>query len=442
VPIDLPPCVLDHAERGGRPAAIGSVLSDEHPLRVHWSTPGDEALAERVLALAEHAWDVQVDQLGFRPPVLPDAADGPELDLYLDAVGEGEAGVAADALIDATPGDGFSSTSAWVVLDRGLGDDELPSFVAHEFNHVLQWATDFTEDHVNLWEATATAAQAWTLPADEARWAADVPDFQEAPWAPALLGDGDVLWPEFELGWAYEYGAALWMMHLADVHGDDVGARIWNAAASEGDGLEPDFLDAIVEQEGTLADAMSGIAARRWFVGSRWDQRGLAEAAGWGPDLEVPVEAALERGDLPADVAFSPALRVTGQGFVRVDAGPGEAGDRVFFRVGSEEALDSALVVWGADGSEHRATGRAPLGVPREAGPFVAAVTNLGHLDFDGDDDPWGPGDQVLTVTIRPVLSIEVPAEACDCSLGAGRGEWWLAFGVAGVILRRRRVAR
>ena len=439
MPIDLPPCMLDLEERGGRPAAIDSVLSDDHPLRVHWTTAGDEALAQQVLALAERAWDVQVDELGFRPPVLPDAADGPELDIYLDAIGEGQAGVAADSLEDSATGDGFSSTSAWVVLDRGLPADQLPAFVAHEFNHVLHWATDFTEGSITLWEATATAAQAWTLPPEQALWAADVPDFQEAPWAPALLGDGYVLWPEFELGWAYEYGAALWMMHLADRHGVDVGARIWNEAASEGEGSEPDFVDAIVGLEGSLADAMSGIAARRWFVGRRWGERGLAEAATWGSETEVPVTASLELSDLPADVEFSPALRITGQGFVQVDAGAGHEDDRVFFRVGSEEALDSALVVWDSDGNEHRVTGRTPLGVPRNAGPFVAAVTNLGHLSFDGDDDPWERGDQVLTVSMRPVLTVEVPAEACDCSVGARAGGGWAGVLLGLAALRRRR---
>ena len=438
MPIDLPPCMLDLEERGGRPAAIDSVLSDDHPLRVHWTTAGDQPLAERVLALAEQAWDVQVGQLGFRPPVLPDAADGPELDIYLDALGEGEAGVAADSLEDSSPGDGFSSTSAWVVLDRGIPEDDMPAFVAHEFNHVLHWATDFTEDHINLWEATATAAQAWTLPTEQAQWAADVPDFQEAPWAPALLGDGYVLWPEFGVGWAYEYGAALWMMHLSDLYGDDVGARIWNSAASEGEENEPDFVDAIVDLEGSLADAMSGIAARRWFVGSRWGARGLAEAEAWGAETEAPVTASLRLADLPAEVEFSPPLRVTGQGFVEVDAGEGHEDDRVFFRIGSEEALDSALVVWDADGNEHRETGRTPLGVSRNAGPFVAAITNLGHLSFDAEDDPWAHGDQVLTVSMRPVLSVEVPAEACDCSVGP-RPEGWLAGLLLAVGWRRRR---
>ena len=424
MPIDLPPCVLDVEERGGRPPVVGTLLSDDYALAVHWSTPGDEALAQQVLDLAEQSWTVQVGELGFRPPVLPDAAEGPELDLYIDAVGEGEAGVAADSLLDSSPGDGFSSTSAWVVLDRALPADELPAFVAHEFNHVLQWATDFTEDHINLWEATATAAQAWTLSAEDARWAADVPDFQEAPWAPALLGDGYVLWPQFELGWAYEYGAALWMMQLTATHGDGVGARIWNSAASEGDGAEPDFLDAIVELEGSLADAMSNVAAARWFVGDRWGERGLVGADGWGAEFQVPVTATITGDDLPAEIVFDPGLRVTGQGFVQVDVEPGDEGDRVFFRVGSEAALDSALVVWDARGEEHRTTGRSPLGVPRNAGPFVAAVTNLGHLDFDAEDDAWIAGDQLLTVTLRPELSVEVPAESCTCS-GAGRSRGW-----------------
>lgn len=433
MPLDLPPCVLDVEERGGRPAAVGSVLSDEYPLRVHWTTDGDEALAQQVLAEAERAWRVQVDELGFRPPVLPDAADGPELDLYLDALGEGEAGVAADVLEDASPGDGFSGTSAWVVLDRGLSPDELPAFVAHEFNHVLHWATDFTEDHVNLWEATATAAQAWTLD-DGGLWEADVPDFAEAPWAPALLGDGYVLWPEFELGWAYEYGAAQWMMHLAAEHDDTVGARIWNSAANEGEGAEPDFLDAIVELEGSLADAMSGIAGARWFVGERHGGRGLPGAEAWGAEFAVPVTAEVAFEDLPAEVLFSPPLRVTGQGFVTVDVGEGGEGDEVFFRVGSAQALDSALVVWDAEGGEHRSTGRTPLGLDRGLGPFAVGVTNLGHLDFDAEDDPWGSGDQVLTVTVRSPFSVPEPT-GCTCSAGPGAGVLLLPL----LLARRRR---
>jgi hypothetical protein len=438
MPIDLPPCSLDFEERGGRPAAVDSILSDDRALRVHWSTAGDEALAQRVLELTEQAWAVQVDQLGFRPPVLPDAADGPELDVYLMDLGEGEAGVEADSLEDSQIGDGFSATSAWIALDRGIPADELPAFVAHEFNHVLHWATDFTEDHINLWEATATAAQAWTLDTDS-MWEADVPDFQEAPWAPALLGDGYVLWPEFELGWAYEYGAALWMMHLADVHGDGVGARIWNSAASEGD-PEPDFVDAIIELEGSLANAMNGIAARRWFVGSRWDERGLSEAADWSAEFLVPVEASLTLDDLPAEVRPQRGLRVTGQAFVQVAVGDGHADDRVFFRVGSEEALNSALVVWDADGGEVRGEGPTPIGLPRNSGPFVVAFTNLGHLDFDAEDDAWVGGDQVLTVTLRPVLTVEVPAEACDCGV-VDRGGW---VGLLLLLLpwRRRRPAR
>ena len=72
----------------------------------------------------------------------------------------------------------------------------------------------------------------------------------------------------------------------------------------------------------------------------------------------------------------------------------------------------------------------------------VIAVTNLGPADWDGDDDPWFAGDQLLSIEITddPNLVIEEPeARACACSGAPARASWWLGLvGLLGLARRRR----
>ncbi|MEZ4241172.1 MAG: hypothetical protein R3F59_34435, partial [Myxococcota bacterium] len=51
-----------------------SLVGETFPVRVWHEAhdPAAAALAPAVLAAAELAWQVQVDEIGFRPPVLPD----------------------------------------------------------------------------------------------------------------------------------------------------------------------------------------------------------------------------------------------------------------------------------------------------------------------------------------------------------------------------------
>src|SRR5690242_941968 len=62
-----------------------SIASDLRPIRVWYDATHaySAELAPLALAAVERAWEVQVDALGFRAPFLPDAADGPEFDVYL-----------------------------------------------------------------------------------------------------------------------------------------------------------------------------------------------------------------------------------------------------------------------------------------------------------------------------------------------------------------------
>jgi len=294
---------------------------------VHFSD-GYEAKAAATLEAAELAWAVQVDQLGFAEPVLPDDLGGPELDLYLAELDPWEGWAWAPDQTDHDPDDGRSAAAAYVAFDRDVPEEWLAPYVAHEFNHVLQYAYDVHEAAVNPWEATAVAAQKWTLGEAASLWDADVHDFQAVPWAPVLLGDSYVLADRFGVDGFYEYGAGLWIVALDEAFGDgegSIGPLLWEATAQEGSVNEPDFVDAVADVAGGLGPALDAIARARIL---------------WGD---------LDEGAAP---------HITGQLFLR-DVAPDE--------------IDADV----------------PVSIVQEGG--WTAVSNLGPPGWDGDDDPWVP---------------------------------------------------
>lgn len=395
-----------------RPVIPGatSIASADRPIRV-WYDPTHPNSADIAPALVEYlelAWDVQVDQLGFRAPVLPDAADGPEFDVYLLDYAPWSAYVVADSYgTDPVYGDGYSGASAYMVIDRELPLEAVPSYASHEFNHACQYATDWTELTLPIWEGCATAAQAWTV-GDLGRWAYDVPSFQEAPWYPALTGDSYTIWYESGLGYSYEYGAALWVMWLDEqftAGGGAGGVALWEAAANEGLSQEPDAVDAFTAIVGLpLVDALNELAFARLFVGADWAEGGLADAVDWGRARAVP-RTEYTFADLPIDaVPAAPAPMVTGSVYTAIDLTAMPPGT-LTVRAESASGLVTgvALAVWDADGTvtTHRAAGpSAEVTFSTDAAVDRARIglTNAGPVGWDGDDDAYVPGDQTLTV--------------------------------------------
>jgi len=461
-----------------RPLIAGgtSIASDVRPVRVWFDGdhPNSGLIAPAVLTAIEQAWDLQVDVLGFAAPILPDASAGPDFDVYLLRYQEWSAYVAADAYTDALPGDGRNSTSAYMVIDRRLPIEAVPSYAAHEFNHVLQFATDFSEPTLPIWEGTATAAQSWTF-GDAGRWDYDVPSFQEVPQYPALTADSYRVYAETGLGWTYEYGAALWVQFLDEKlgYGDGRGGvELWDLAANEGLGLEPDVVDAFAGAAGSdLGIAMAHLSLVRFLTGADWDDRGLAAAAAWGDAEAVPAEL-LDASALPFERAPIAPPMILGQSFLDFDlAGLAPGIDQVVHvSVTSESGANSGIaVLWWTDGGgtgDALAGGAAPLvEVPAEGlARVVVAVTNLGPVGWDGDQDAYVPGDQVVSVALTDPTSVTTPptgptgptdtgapvdagddgvlggSTACGCGSGlpAGAG----MFPIALMVFGRRRSRR
>ncbi len=397
----LPPGAMGPRGDADRPASVGSVVSDTYPLRVHWTADGYEDRALVALAAAELAWQVQVDELGFEAPVLPDAFDGPELDIYLAELAPWEGWAWAPDQTDAVVGDGLMSAPAYVAIDRDVPDEWLAPYVVHEFNHVLQYATDMAEESLTVWEATAVAAQEWTL-GPEGLWDADVADFQAVPWAPVLVGDSYVLDDSYGVYGFYEYGAALWVLALDEAYGDGAGSfgpALWAALAQEGWDDEPDVVDAVTELAGgDLADAMDAIARARWSADVR-------------PTLAATVDS------LPAEVEPLDDVLVLGQAFVLIDAGV---------------ALADVEAVVESDHATHLTW--------LEHGDAVAlVVSDLGPDGWDGNDDAWVGGSLWIGLSGPGQAPPDRSDDACSCSSGGpGGGSLILALLTLGVVGRRR----
>lgn len=112
-----------------------SVLSDKVPVRVHHRERRDGVMAAQVLRHLETAWEFEVEQMGWAPPIDDDGRCGPDgaFDVflrrdyvvnYVDVFDDVRATEADDGL-------------AYMVLDPWgpFGGSQLDATAAHEFNH-------------------------------------------------------------------------------------------------------------------------------------------------------------------------------------------------------------------------------------------------------------------------------------------------------------------
>ncbi len=410
-----------------------TITSSVYPIKVWYEDNNNKAadIAAEALSVLELSWMVQVDQIGFNAPVLPDLYGGPELDVYVIEYFFGSAFVAADSYDDLIPGDGYNSASNYMVLDSRLPIDWVEGFAAHEFNHVLQWGYDYSEWTLPLWEGTATAAEKWTL-GSASTWETTVPSYQEAPYFPSLLADSWATWYGAGVGYYYEYGAAVFVLHLDEVLGSGDGTKgveLWEATANEGLGLEPDAVDAFTDASGVdLGEALNLLAMTRFLTGDDWDARGLADAANWGNREAVP-STAHTADELPLAVTWPAPPMITGQAFAELDLTTGavppvsgtDVEQWVEVTVTSAAANESGIQVmwWNADGTVGDAGdwGPAPLvEIPlADVDRVAVGLTNLGATGWDGDDNFYVNGDQILNFAIvEHEIGYTTPTEPTD----------------------------
>jgi hypothetical protein len=380
-----------------RPADVGSVDSAGGHVRCHFQRTEDAPRCDQVIVWAEEAWAAQIDGIGFNPP-LPDEGRGgtDALDIYLtrEAGGAGQAWVDCDAgdphCVDADPTDGRAGSPSYVVIDPRTSDEEFPHFVHHEFNHTTQYATDFEEPFLSVWEGTAVACERWTDPT----WPTierDFGDYGETPWMSAVLQDGYFLYDYDILSW-YEYGAVAWVFFLDDRYGDghgSVGPRLWNGFAQEaGEPNEPDALDAWDELSGDWRASMLDFAVDR----ARFGTPAAPDYAAFAPDAYAFREVTAD--ELPATVVPTYPLFPLGTAYVDV---PVTAGDVVSIALDGDPGLRWGLIAVEPDADE-AVEGVALEHVVTATGVLTVGVVNLGPDGLDADD-PLESASFALTIS-------------------------------------------
>jgi MYXO-CTERM domain-containing protein len=432
-----------------RPDAVGSVDSELVPARCHWARPAQEELCDIVIEAVETSWPAQVDGMGFHAP-MPD--DDGVLDLYITGVGTAGGAYALGTYEDEDAGDGRMGSHAYVALSPDIPRNLLHSFVGHEFNHVLQYGTDFTENALTLWEGSANVAD-WYTHDDVALSEFSMADFQAVPWAGLVL-DSYQLYEVHGVWNFYEYGAMLWNLYLEAGYGGggEATAAVWAAGEQDGWTNEPDLLDALDEVTGDWQLAWLDFALQRIRVGT-------ADAPDWTPGLSDPeyaLDVALEldgSGLLDEGLALVwPDLPYpSGAVYARIDSLP--PGEEVTLSIDGEWSDDVVwgLVVSGApEGELAQLGGTLRFTAPEDGAPVVIGAVNLGRRGWDIDDGAR-QSEVVVDVTAAGVdapepefpdagdSGWEESGKGCGCAGAPGPAGAALALVGLGLLGARRR---
>jgi hypothetical protein len=257
-----------------------------------------------VLDYLDHSWQVEMTQLGFRPPLADDGVCGPDgsfdvflwrglISSYVDAYDENPA----------TPWDDYFT---YMVLDPWgpYGGPILDSTVAHELNHACQASDDWWDSAI-VFEMTSVFIEDIVYDDDD-QWYGQLADFQaNADW-PIDYDDGYETW--------YMYGAALYLHYLRErwFDGDaSFVADMWLAMRNPAGTNEPDFEDALddllaARGAGSFEDSVVEFSRWRWYAGSRDDGAHFAEGASFPPAAQVPLAASVT--SIPASIDVDPMM--------------------------------------------------------------------------------------------------------------------------------------
>ncbi|MCB9766086.1 MAG: hypothetical protein H6739_40295 [Alphaproteobacteria bacterium] len=413
-----------------RPSSTDYIDAENVDVRCHYTNPNHLSICERAIEVLEEVWPIQVDQWGWYPP-FPDNGEGGStaLDVYISTDADGGAYVTSP-YTDADRSDGRMGGYAHMVLDPTIPSDELHIYVAHEFNHVLQFATDFTESTTPIWEASATWAEGHSYPGEgDANYYA--PDFQRTPWA-SILMDGTALWNRHDIWSFYEYGAVMWLDHLDLVY-DVQPLDIWMAMTNDSWENEPDVLDAWGSLTGSWEDALLAFSIERARVGTDAVGDWAASYRNNSRIRNAPVLSTLDEIVEPEEDPYDLGVVYFD---VQVD------GDPVAFAFEGGDTVRWGVVLVGdgvvADTSQ-------PIIVSESQ---LVGVVNLGPEGFDSDDgvrqrplSAWleaAPADGDTGVAVDDTGGGDGGGKGCGCASGGSGGAagFWLLGAIA--LFRRR----
>jgi len=150
-----------------RPDLPESFISESGRFKIHYTTSGvnsvpddDEDLSgvpdyvEEAARAMDFSYSVEVEQLGYNPPLNDRNVDGKEWDVYLKDIGEGYYGwTSIDTRISTNP----YTWTGYIIIDNDLTGlptsslDALRVTAAHEFFHMIQMGYNARDENGDGW---------------------------------------------------------------------------------------------------------------------------------------------------------------------------------------------------------------------------------------------------------------------------------------------------
>lgn len=275
--------------------------SQRYPLTIRFMLAGDRQMALTVLKHLEKAWQVEIDQLGFRPPLAYDKTGQKRLQAFLlrgaDTAVDGiqrptDSSIWWDAF------ESYISVDAWGKYAGPI----LDSTIAHEFNHTLHAAYDWYESP-GFFETSATYIQDKVYPEDN-NYLSDIADFQQHPEWPIDRDDQYKTW--------FMYGASLYLFFLEQQYFSQTPtflAQMWEGARNKPRPLDPktgiplpetnepdwiDSLEALLPKGVSYADTVVQFARWRYYTGRQADGRHFHDGDKIKPAGEVKIATTLK----------------------------------------------------------------------------------------------------------------------------------------------------
>lgn len=339
-----------------------TLTSTIYELQVHYVDLADEALAGDVFAYAELSWEAEVETMGWRAPVLDSGAQGStDLDVYIAPTGFGGAYCSPE-----DPGPGPSDDySTYIVLDPQIPANVMNSYVAHEFNHSLQFAYTASAEGI-LYEATATFMEDKVFD-DINDYVYFTNDFLNKP-------ERNFSFFSYNADSA-QYGAAVFMHYLSDAY--DAGATtkvrdLWDISEGAGDWF--DAVEDVVPGNDDVRAIYAEFAGYRWLSGSNSDGWSN-EASLWIRSPKIATHDLTENGggDSP-----KPPMKL-GANYIEVLAAGGASGDKLTLTLDGDSATE-----WAVTMIQQPPTGRATITVINDEdgdGKIAAASSDNGDYE-------------------------------------------------------------
>ena len=212
---------------------------------VKWGSGVSQNEAQNILTAMEVAWDSEINDLGYLPPV---GTDQYYFNVYIGDTGSGTPDGYGAAGYFTQDSEGFPM----IVIAKTTAQSEyLDMTAAHEFFHAIQgraarYDYDPTGPSAWFWEATANWAEGRVYPgtSNMAGFLMGYAFFPHYPVNYFNYPDSGSL-DEF-----HQYGAFIFPLHITEIEADD--SVIWNAWNDSGSDSDPmEVMDGYLREYGT-----------------------------------------------------------------------------------------------------------------------------------------------------------------------------------------------